>query len=169
MQDIIVEGLTSDLSPTKSGARELKSDNTQSSTTREPLLVAAGNAAIVFFISTAAQWFIYEYLLNSNGQMRWLAPSVAAGVTAVLSWKLKRAQERDRCLELQRLRVIAEVNHHIRNSLQILVYDRSVGRQVSEASVDAINRIDWTLKQVLPRLQSAANGALGSVSPKTDS
>jgi hypothetical protein len=169
MQDRIVDGHTSDLSLGRFWARELWPDNSQNFATREALLIAAGNAAIVFFISAVAQWFIYEYLLKASGQMRWLSPSVAAVVTAVLSWKLKRSQERDRCLELQRLRVIAEVNHHIRNSLQILVYDRSVGRQVSDASVDAINRIDWTLKQVLPRLQSAADGSLGSVSPKTDS
>jgi hypothetical protein len=60
--------------------------------------------------------------------------------------RLRRNQMRDR------LRTIAEMNHHIRNSLQVITY--ATAAQGNSESVDmirsSVERIEWALREVLP-------------------
>jgi hypothetical protein len=63
-----------------------------------------------------------------------------------------RAQERQKLLE-ERLQKVAEMNHHIRNALQVMVFYR---HQISDPEAGnllqkSIERIEWTLEEVLPR------------------
>lgn len=63
-----------------------------------------------------------------------------------------RAQEQQKLLE-QRLLKVAEMNHHIRNALQVMVFYR---HQISDPEAGnllqkSIERIEWTLEEVLPR------------------
>jgi hypothetical protein len=63
-----------------------------------------------------------------------------------------RAQERQKLLE-ERLLKVAEMNHHIRNALQVMVFYR---HQISDPEAGSllqksIERIEWTLEEVLPR------------------
>ena len=63
-----------------------------------------------------------------------------------------RAQERQQLLE-HRLLKVAEMNHHIRNALQVMVFYR---HQISDPEASSllqksIERIEWTLEEVLPR------------------
>jgi len=80
-----------------------------------------------------------------------------------------RSQDKQKLLE-QRLRKVAEMNHHVRNALQVVAFYRSqindpeAGRLLQES----INRIEWTLEEVLPRgwdlegKPPEANGTAGS-------
>lgn len=68
-----------------------------------------------------------------------------------LQYKL-RAEEKQRLLK-DRLKKIADVNHHVRNALQVVAFyqyqtqDPEMARLVQES----IQRIEWTLQEVLPR------------------
>lgn len=65
----------------------------------------------------------------------------------------RRAQERNRIVEA-RLRAVAEMNHHIRNALQViaLVTATQEGEHPSVLQIRAaVDRIDWALREVLPR------------------
>lgn len=63
-----------------------------------------------------------------------------------------RAIEKQRLVE-QRLEKIAEMNHHIRNALQVVSsYAEQVGelnaiRQINES----VRRIEWAVSEILPR------------------
>ncbi len=52
----------------------------------------------------------------------------------------------------EKLTTIELMNHHVRNALQVITY--SVYRQGSSEQVteiqDAVNRIDWALREILP-------------------
>ena len=52
----------------------------------------------------------------------------------------------------QRLRTIAEMNHHIRNALQVITY--ATAAENSSQSMDlirsSVERIEWALREVLP-------------------
>jgi hypothetical protein len=114
--------------------------------------------AVVFVISIAAQAVIYNMVLGSGGQLRWIGSTVAALCTAILVFRLKRIQEAEDDRARQRLQLVAEVNHHIRNSLQVLVYERTIGHpEGSKAALEAIDRIDWTLKQIAPVLDGSTD------------
>ena len=85
-----------------------------------------------------------EIILTSNG----LTGLVAGYLfyTLALNERVRREQMRER------LRTIADMNHHIRNALQVITYATAVGKD--DASVElirkSVERIEWTLREVLP-------------------
>ena len=55
-------------------------------------------------------------------------------------------------LVLARMRVIAEMNHHVRNALQPILYSPFLHEQAEQVRLiqDGIRRIEWALREVLP-------------------
>lgn len=74
---------------------------------------------------------------------------VAAGL--FLQIKL-RAAEKQRLWE-ERLQKLADMNHHVRNALQVLAFYASQTQDSRAAKLikESIQRIEWTLIEVLPR------------------
>lgn len=66
-------------------------------------------------------------------------------------------KRRQRYLEA-RLKVIAEMNHHVRNALQVLSYTamRQEDEKVKNMMRESVTRIDWALREVLPSDDRAA-------------
>ena len=64
-----------------------------------------------------------------------------------------REQARRQKLVEEKLRIIAEMNHHIRNALQALAFYRVKSSDEKEMNVidQAVSRITWALKEVLPK------------------
>ncbi len=85
-----------------------------------------------------------EILLASNG--------LTGLVAGVLFYNLALNERIRRDLIRERLRTIAEMNHHIRNALQVITYAAAVGKD--DASVElireSVERIEWALREVLP-------------------
>ena len=56
---------------------------------------------------------------------------------------------------LQRLVIIREMNHHVRNALQVVIYAAAAHKNddLAEQVREAVRRIDWALKEVLPELK----------------
>jgi hypothetical protein len=99
----------------------------------------------------------FDRLLLKEGVPRFdvllLANALTGLVAAALFLQARaRAQEKERLLE-QKLETIAEMNHHVRNALQVVAFygikcdDNQAGKLINES----IARIEWTLKEVLPR------------------
>jgi two-component sensor histidine kinase len=103
---------------------------------------------LVFFLMGA----LFDLVLQQHGlgapAIWWgdLLAGVVAG-TLVLFYETRRNRELTRRLEMIRL-----MNHHVRNSLQVISYaSSSEDRAVQVEKVrDAIERIDWALREVLP-------------------
>lgn len=53
---------------------------------------------------------------------------------------------------LRQVRVIAEMNHHVRNALQPILYSPYLKEQAEQIRIvkEGIDRIQWALKEVLP-------------------
>ncbi|HZP22930.1 MAG TPA: hypothetical protein VFB04_05755 [Terriglobales bacterium] len=85
-----------------------------------------------------------EILLTSNG----LTGLVAGYLfyTLALNERMRREQMRER------LRTIGEMNHHIRNALQVITYATAVGKEDESVQLirNSVERIEWTLREVLP-------------------
>jgi hypothetical protein len=89
----------------------------------------------------------YDLILLSN-----LLVGVVAGVlVCVLS---AREQQRQKYVEC-RLKVIADMNHHIRNALQVISFYSRKGDKHEVGIVQAVERIQWALREVLPQLPDA--------------
>lgn len=85
-----------------------------------------------------------DIMLLSNG----LTGLVAGG----LFFQLGRYERERRKVVRARLRVIAEMNHHIRNALQIITYVASSQQQEDSVELirNSVERIEWSLREVLP-------------------
>jgi hypothetical protein len=90
-------------------------------------------------------------------------------VAAVLFLQIKlRAAEKQRLWE-QRLQKLADMNHHVRNALQVLAYyaTQTEDSRAAKLIKESIQRIEWTLIEVLPRGWELDR--LRKVSPMVDS
>jgi hypothetical protein len=132
-------------------SRAMKSEFTRSKSFKSFLAFAV----CTFLICSVGYGF--DRLLLKEGVPRFdvllLANLLTGCVVAVLFLQTRsRTREKERLLE-QRLETIAVMNHHVRNALQVVAYygyqhdDVKAGRLVNES----IARIEWTLKEVLPR------------------
>lgn len=85
----------------------------------------------------------------------------ASGVTAVIDdlligflcgilvFAYERHQHK---LVLEKMRVISEMNHHVRNALQPIVYSPYLNEQAEQIKTiqEGTRRIEWALREVLP-------------------
>jgi hypothetical protein len=100
---------------------------------------------------------IFERLLIREGFPRidlLLAANFMSGIIAGFLYTRVRINDIEtRRLAEERLAKIAEMNHHIRNALQVLSFHaRNPSNVEAVAMIDeAIRRIEWTLQEVLPR------------------
>lgn len=70
----------------------------------------------------------------------------------LFSYLLLQYEARRRAVLTRRMEIAAEVNHHIRNALQGIVYTAAVRSDPALQAVirDAADRVDWVLTTVLP-------------------
>jgi hypothetical protein len=74
-------------------------------------------------------------------------------LTGILAGLLVFAYERHQHkLVLAKMRVIAEMNHHVRNALQPILYSPFLLEQAEQVRTiqEGIRRIEWALREVLP-------------------
>ena len=95
-----------------------------------------------------------EILLTSNG--------LTGLVAGYLFYSLALNERVRREFIRERLRTIDEMNHHIRNALQVITYASAAGKDAG--SVDmirrSVERIEWALREVLPGHLSESTEAL---------
>jgi hypothetical protein len=118
-----------------------------------PVLVGLASGTVVATAATAGQWLfnVYLHLQRFHG-IGLVGPIISFVVTALLVGIIQfRAQQRRRA-RLARTQVVMDCNHEIRNALQTLValhYPQESLEQIRTA----VSRIDWALRDLLPRLQ----------------
>ena len=113
--------------------------------------VVAGCA--VFVLTFAVQWFVYDYLLGDT-EFHFVGVAVASLLTFIFIQRMMSYSRQRRLATLRRFQVIAEVNHHIRNSLQTILYQSyTLDDEVATRLKDAADRIQWVLDRVLPAMQ----------------
>jgi len=75
-----------------------------------------------------------------------------------LFYQMAREEKAARELMAARMKTIAELNHHIRNALQVIKFWGAQHRPALDAMQlqlinDSVDRIEWALREVLPRYQ----------------
>lgn len=112
-------------------------------------------ALVVSLIGTVLDWLLVkeglprlDMIIFSNG----LTGLFAGG----LFWQMAREAKASRDLVAERMKTIAELNHHIRNALQVIKFLGMQNRSGLDAVQlqlinDSVDRIEWALREVLPR------------------
>ncbi len=112
------------------------------------LIVTAGGALF-------SRWLVDTRYPTVGG---WIHGSFMLLIVGGLLYTLLRYENDRRAANIQRFRVVAECNHHIRNALQVLIYSRDGHTEEGSLGIgrrqiaDAVNRIELTLSEVFPRV-----------------
>lgn len=100
--------------------------------------------------------FAFDRLLARDGVTRFDILLLSNGLTGLVAgylfytWALNERTRREQMRE--RLRTIAEMNHHTRNALQVITYAMATGKDDGSVEMirDSVERIEWALREVLP-------------------
>lgn len=115
-------------------------------------------AAIIFTLAIFAVSSAADLLMLREHETARITIELSDGVSSLaiglLSFQLLRMhQERRRKLR-QRVEVIADMNHHVRNALQVI--SLSMHGKENEQEIAAIResmgRIQWALRELLPKI-----------------
>lgn len=121
-------------------------------TSKRFLPVAAVGVGLVSFLATELMHYLLVPDLGRHHE-RLLAEVLSAVVVTCLIAKLANITRQQRRLTMARMQVIAEMNHHIRNALTpvSLSVDAIDNQQLTCVISEAVNRIEWALREILPR------------------
>jgi len=125
---------------------------------------SAWKVAAVVVVSVAVLAYLSDvYLVTSHPQRMFAvfdALSLGA-LTAAISWFYQRRQNR---FLMQRLEVIADMNHHVRNDLQVIQYSAYMTKDKEHIQriEQSLGRIDWALREVLTGKQLRSGSERGT-------
>ena len=111
------------------------------------LIVTAGGALF-------SRWAVDAWYPPMGG---WIHGSFMLLIVGGLIYALLSYENNRRAANIRRFRVVAACNHHIRNALQVLIFNHDgfiqqdslgIRRQIA----DAVHRIELTLSEVFPRV-----------------
>lgn len=111
------------------------------------LLVGVGMFVAVYVIDL---WLAAQGL---HAESTWIDDVLLGVIAAAMAFVLQKYQERELRRQRQSAAVIDQMNHHIRNALQVIVARASLDRRDTpelEQINEAVARIDWALREILP-------------------
>jgi len=116
-----------------------------------PLLLGLVAAAIFFAIDDFLDHLMLR--LTSVGIALEISDAITAILIGALVAQLVLMYRQRQQMVQARLQRIAEMNHHVRNALQVIAYWSLADREKHQVELvqDAVNRIQWALREILPR------------------
>ncbi len=119
---------------------------------RGAVFLAAIAALLIFLISLGADLV----LLHDHEPARLtieISDGISALVIGLLSYRIFRLQQQRREYVRHKVEIIADMNHHVRNALQVISLSTHGGEQDEIAAVrESVNRIQWALRELLPKI-----------------
>lgn len=82
-----------------------------------------------------------------------ISDAISSVVIGALSYRVFRLQQQRRNYVRQKLEVIADMNHHVRNALQVISLSTHGSDQEQITAIrESMNRIQWALRELLPKI-----------------
>jgi signal transduction histidine kinase len=120
---------------------------------RKIILLALAAAVIVFLISAGLDWLLV-YAHESRSAIIEASDAMGGIIAGALVFRLLQYERERRRIIRNRLETIADMNHHIRNALQVIsgtAYSTADQQQLT-AIRESVSRIQWALREILPKL-----------------
>ncbi len=124
--------------------------------TRRSGLLAVVIAVLVFTVN-----LLQDMFLQTQGFSRWgivvISDIITGAIAGALFYQFAKNEKNRRELIRERMHTVAELNHHIRNALQVIKF---WGAQHQNCALDemqiglmrdSVERIEWALREVLPK------------------
>jgi hypothetical protein len=118
---------------------------------------AVSSAVVTFVAMLLIDWVFARFGLRREETLvdNFLLSALVFGLVLTQQWQHEKELERSRRV----LRVVAEMNHHTRNALQVIVSRSTLSIADSNAISEireAVKRIEWSLREVLPSVSDSA-------------
>ena len=133
---------------------------------REPLFTRrSGLLSLSVAVLVSAFGFILDRTLVREGMPRLdmllLSNTVTGLFAGIWVFQMAHAEKASRAVVQERMKTIAELNHHIRNALQVIKFFGGQQRPELDGVQlqlinDSVNRIEWALREVLPKYPANA-------------
>jgi hypothetical protein len=129
---------------------------------------SSGLFSLIVAIVVSILGIIMDRILVKEGLPRLdlmiLSNSLTGLFAGWLFYQVAKEAKASRELVRARMKTIAELNHHIRNALQVIKFLGGQQRSGLDAMQlqlinDSVNRIEWALREVLPRYPQDAEQA----------
>jgi hypothetical protein len=117
------------------------------------VLAAVIAGALVWIISSVADAALLP--LDRTIVVRQIVGNFIGGLMAtVVSLTLQlQSEEVHYRAAMQRAAIVAELNHHVRNALQVISLTTHGGKQEEIVAIrESVNRIQWALRELLPKI-----------------
>jgi hypothetical protein len=120
----------------------------------------SGLLSLLVIVIVSAIGIILDRLLLKEGLPRLDMLIFSNGLTGLFAggmfFQMAREAKASRELVAERMKTIAELNHHIRNALQVIKFlggQKRTGLDAVQLQLinDSADRIEWALREVLPR------------------
>jgi ABC-type nickel/cobalt efflux system permease component RcnA len=130
----------------------------------------SGVLAFLVVVIVAVLGFVLDVTLLTEGVPRrdlMLLSNVLIGIIAGwLFYQFARNEKTKREFVRERLRAVADLNHHIRNALQVIRYagNSKTAQDATQLQLinEAVARIEWALREVLPRYPQGRSSEQGA-------
>jgi hypothetical protein len=134
--------------------------------TRRSGLLALAIGILAFAIN-----LVQDIFLASEGFSRWtvviISDLITGGIAGALFYQFAKYEKYKRELIRARMHTIAELNHHIRNALQVIKFwglqhqNCSLDEIQIQFMKDSVERIEWALREILPSYGRPESGHPG--------
>jgi hypothetical protein len=116
-----------------------------------PWLLGIVAAAVFFAIDDFLDHLMLR-LTSANVALE-ISDAITALLIGVLVAQLVLLHQQRQRQAQARVQRIAEMNHHVRNALQVIAYRSLADKEMWQVELvqDAVNRIQWALREILPR------------------
>lgn len=128
----------------------------------------SGLLAAIITMAAFSLGMLQDIFLSHEGFTRWSLVVISNMITGLIAgalfYQFASAERSRREFMRERMKTVAELNHHIRNALQVIKF---WGAQHQNCSLDemqiqlmreSVDRIEWALREVLPRYPITAAG-----------
>ncbi len=111
-------------------------------------------ALALFVIGTGLDYVLLHDEHDSRTAIIEVSDALGGAVAGVLIFRLLLYERERRKRLRQKIAVIADMNHHVRNALQVISFTAysTADKEKIEAIKESMERIQWALKEVLPKL-----------------
>jgi signal transduction histidine kinase len=108
---------------------------------------------VIFIVSSAADLLMLREHETARITIE-LSDGVSAFAIGLLSFQLVRMYQERRAKLRERVEVIAAMNHHVRNALQVISLSTHGKENKEEIAAirESMNRIQWALRELLPKI-----------------
>lgn len=117
------------------------------------ILLAIIFTLLVFVVSSGADLLMLREHETAHTTIE-LSDGVSSLAIGLLSFQLVRMQQERRAKLRRRVEVIADMNHHVRNALQVISLSTHGKENKEEIAAirESMNRIQWALRELLPKI-----------------